>query len=272
VINGQQQKGDLLDPLHHLLARDADPMALAKNPFQRVISEVVVKAAQQQVNRQPQPQPALRHQSRGQGRNADRLGRAGAGMRVFGPNRLLAHELGGHVFVFGGDFLPDFASGCLTPAANLVSGFQEDALHFQLHRREGRPALAEFPLAFFLVRQGQVGFQHVPADGRGPLVMFLLVPRHRPQLLLLLRVKVVGLEAEQLPFQFGDISARLRQQLLLLDQRLRLLRKLCSRLGHFLLKPTGVLQQLHRRAGKLPPQLRPALHACSASRKSRRNG
>jgi len=54
VINGQQEKGDLLDPLHHLLAGDNDPMALAKNPFQCAIGDMVVKAAQQQVNRQPQ--------------------------------------------------------------------------------------------------------------------------------------------------------------------------------------------------------------------------
>ena len=47
VREGQQEQGDLLDPLHHLLARDDDPMALAKNPFQRVISEMVVKAAPQ---------------------------------------------------------------------------------------------------------------------------------------------------------------------------------------------------------------------------------
>ena len=60
-------------------------------------------------------------------------------MRVFGPNRLLANQFGGHVFVFGGDFLSDFASGFLTGAANLVGGFQDDALHFQLHGREGTP-------------------------------------------------------------------------------------------------------------------------------------
>ena len=46
------------------------------------------------------------------------------------------------------------------------------------------PALAEFPFEFFFVLREQVGFQHVPADGRGPLVMLLQVPRHLPQLAL----------------------------------------------------------------------------------------
>jgi len=132
-------------------------------------------------------------------------------MNVFGPNRLFAHELGGNVFVFGGDFLPDFTSGFLTRAAHLVSGFQDYALHFQLHRREGMPALAEFPFEFFFILRGQVGFQHVPADWRWPLVMLLQVSRHLPQLLLLLGVKLIGFRAKQLPFQFGDKSARLRQ-------------------------------------------------------------
>ena len=30
LINGQQEKGDLLQPLHHLLAGNDDPMSLAK--------------------------------------------------------------------------------------------------------------------------------------------------------------------------------------------------------------------------------------------------
>ena len=107
--------------------------------------------------------------------------------------------------------LTDFTSGFLTRAANPVSGFQDYALHFQLHRREGMPALAVFAVEFFFVLRGLVGFQHVPADWRWSLAMRLQVSRHLPQLPLLLRVKLIGLGAEQLPFQFGDMGARLRQ-------------------------------------------------------------
>ena len=45
VIDGQQEKGDLLDPLHHLLAGNDHTMALPENPFQRVIGHMIVKAA-----------------------------------------------------------------------------------------------------------------------------------------------------------------------------------------------------------------------------------
>ena len=45
VVNGQQQKGDLLHPLHHLLTGNVDPVSLSEYPLQGVISDVVVKTA-----------------------------------------------------------------------------------------------------------------------------------------------------------------------------------------------------------------------------------
>ena len=136
-------------------------------------------------------------------------------MSVFGANGFLADELGGNVFVFGGDFLADFASRLLTSAANLVGGFQHHALHFQLHRWQRMSSTTQLPLKFDFVLLGQVWLQHLLADRRRTLRVLLQIPRHLLQLRLLLRVKLVGLGAEKLPFEFGDIGARLRQQLLL---------------------------------------------------------
>ena len=78
-------------------------------------------------------------------------------MRVFGPDGLLADELGGQVFVFGGNFLADFASRFLTSAANLVIGFEHHTLHFQLNRRQRMPAPTRLLFECFLAWGGSSG-------------------------------------------------------------------------------------------------------------------
>ena len=139
-------------------------------------------------------------------------------MGVFGPDGLLANELGGHVFVLGGDFLADRSSGLLTRAANLVLRFEHHALDFQLNCRQRMPALPCFPLELVFILGGQFSFQHVLAHRGRPLIMRFEVAGHLPQLLLLLGGKFVGLGTEELPLEFGDIRSGFGQQLLLLDQ------------------------------------------------------
>ena len=117
-------------------------------------------------------------------------------MRVFGPDGLLADELGGQVFVFGGNFLADFASRFLTSAANLVIGFEHHTLHFQLNRRQRMPAPTRLLFECFLVLGRQLWFQNLLADRRWPLRLLLQVASYLPQLLLLLRAKLVGLWPE----------------------------------------------------------------------------
>jgi hypothetical protein len=156
-------------------------------------------------------------------------------MRVFGPDGLLADELGRQVFVFGGDFLADFASGLLAAATNLVLGFQHHALHFQLNARQRMSAPTRLLFECFLVLGRQLWFQNLLADRRWPLRLLLQVTNYLPQLLLLLRVKLVGLWPEELPFELSDIRTRLSQQLLLPPQLLFLLRQLVALLANFLL-------------------------------------
>ena len=94
-------------------------------------------------------------------------------MHVFGADGFLADQLGGHVFVFGGDFLANLSPRLLATPANLFVRFQDDTLNFQLHRRQGMPAEASFPFAFSFVFGSQVWFQHLLAERGRLLGLFL---------------------------------------------------------------------------------------------------
>src|ERR1039458_2493719 len=121
-----RRKGDFLHPLHHLLASNDDAMPLAKNTFQRVIGDVVVKATEQEIHRHSQPQVALVHQPGRHGGNVNSLRPAGAVMGMLGSHRFFADEFGWKVFVFGGGFLAYPPSLLMALAANLVLRFRSE--------------------------------------------------------------------------------------------------------------------------------------------------
>ena len=127
-------------------------------------------------------------------------------MRIFGAHRLFADELGGNVFILGGDFLADLRSRLLTVATNFILRFQHHALHFQLHRRQRVAAGTTLLFELFLILVRSVGLEHVLAHRGWPLCLLFEIPRQLPQLLLLLGGELVGLGAEEFAFEIGNIG------------------------------------------------------------------
>ncbi len=168
---------------------------------------MVVKAAQQEVDGQTQPQLALRDQPRRQRGDTDRLRGAPTAVGVFGSDRLFADELGGNVFVFGGNFLADLLSRLLTVATGLILRLQHHALHLQLHRRQRVSSGATLFFESFLIRVRPVGLEHVLAYRGWPLRLLFEIPRHLSQLFLLLGGKLVRLGTEELAFELRNIGS-----------------------------------------------------------------
>jgi hypothetical protein len=150
-------------------------------------------------------------------------------------------------------------------------GFQYHGLTFQVLRQ--RVSRAATPLALGSVLGGGLRFllglvlEHVVAEGRLLLVLFLQVSGHFGQLAFLLRGEAVRPFAEKLTLQFGQFQeglAQLRLQTFLHPQELRPFRLQSSvlLLEHAVAFPP--LRQLARRIG--------GLHQVRASRQPEPKG
>ena len=203
-VDGQEQVRHLLHPLHHLLARDGYAKTLPKNPFQSVISQVVIKATEQEVDGQSQPQFALRHQPRRQRSDGHSLATGLFTISIFGAHDLANDQFGRKVIILGSDFLADAWPLLTTGGTELVLGLQDDLLFFQFYWREiaASSLLGALALLGSLLAQGL--FEHLLAQGRGALGLLLSVAQELAQLLLLFFIELVRLGTEELSFEIGN--------------------------------------------------------------------
>ena len=80
----------MFGPLHHLLARNEDAMALSELLLQAIKGKVIVIASQYHVHGQSRPEPTLWHQPRRKSRNGHSSFAAAAG--VFGTHNPASDE------------------------------------------------------------------------------------------------------------------------------------------------------------------------------------
>src|SRR5271165_4203191 len=126
----------LLDPLHHLLTADDHAKTLTKVPFQGIVGYVVIKAAEQEIDRQSQAQFALRHQPRRQRSDGHTLATGFFTISIFGAHDLANDQFGRNVIILGSDFLADTRPLLTTGGTEPVLGLQDDLLLFQFYWRE----------------------------------------------------------------------------------------------------------------------------------------
>ena len=162
VVERTQPPGDRLDPLHHLLARDHQPVPLLELLRQSVKGQMIVIADQHDVDRQADPQSALRDQAGRQRRDRDPRFSAPAG--PFAPDRAPPDQFGGDQLDLLADLLADAPH--FTPAVRApgLVRLQDDGLGFKVHRQRMAGARRRFSLSGAGSALLRLGLEHLDAD------------------------------------------------------------------------------------------------------------
>src|ERR1051326_1024195 len=211
---------------------------------------------QEEMHRHTQPQLALGQEPRWQGRDVDPA--AATTTRVLRAHRPAHHHLGRHVVEFFAGFLADTLRGLSAVGARIERfGLHDEGLTFQVFgQRVAAPTSSSFGRVSQLLRW--LVLQDIVAGGRVTLEVLLEVGGDFGELAFLLRGELLGLLAEELAFEFGQLEQRLLQlrlQTLIEREQARLL---------FLQRAVVSPQLRQLRLG--------SLHPINSCRKWRRSG
>jgi len=265
-----QEPGHVLDPLHHLLARDRDSMAFAEDSLQSVEGQVVIVLGEENEDRQSQPQDAPGQEPGRQGRDGNPAAPAVA--TPFDAHRPAHDQPGRDQIHLLADFLADLVPQLSTVLAGRVGRFQNGRLDFQVDGNLPRLALAPRRRGF--LRLGGLGLlgQDVLDVGGRTLLLLVQIPDHGRQFARLFLRHLLGLGTKEHPLELLDQGLLLRQGLGLLRQGLGLL-------GDRFLRPSQSLFQLEsflNEGGqiplRLPQKFRAPVHAQRRSRNFRWSG